>query len=94
MLKVIELIVVLTLLVFSFFAGVKYSSSVKNHASWLFETKEEEVELPDLSNENGNEGGIILEEGGANPEAQMPQDSTMDNLNTNNNQQIPASPAN
>lgn len=93
MLKVIELIVVLTLLVFSFFAGVKYSNSVKNHASWLFETKEEEVELPDLSNENGNDGGIILEEGGANPEVQMPQDSTMDNLNTNNNEQAPASSA-
>lgn len=90
MLKLIELIVVLTLLVFSFFAGVKYSNSVKNHASWLFETKEEEVELPDLSNENEN--GIMLEEGGANPEAQMPQDSTTDNLNTNNNEQIPASP--
>ena len=55
MVKAIEVIVVLTLLVFSFFAGVKYSDSIKNHASWLFEAKEEEVELPDLSNESGAE---------------------------------------
>lgn len=55
MVKVIEAIVVLTLLVFSFFIGVKYSESVKSHASWLFEGKEEEVELPDLSNENNGE---------------------------------------
>ena len=51
MTKVIEIIIVLTLLVFSFVAGVKYSDSVRSHASWLFEAKEEEVELPDLSNE-------------------------------------------
>lgn len=49
--RTIELIVVLTLLIFSFFAGVKYSDSIKNHASWIFEAKEEDVELPDLSNE-------------------------------------------
>jgi hypothetical protein len=51
MTKVIEIIVALTLLVFSFIAGVKYSDSVRRHASWLFEAKEEEVELPDLSSE-------------------------------------------
>jgi hypothetical protein len=56
MIKTIELIVVATLLVFAFFAGVKYSESVKEHAGWLFETKgEEEVELPDLSSEGSVE---------------------------------------
>lgn len=55
MVKLVEAIVVLTLLVFSFFIGVKYSESVKSHASWLFESKEEEVELPDLLNENNSE---------------------------------------
>jgi len=56
MIKTIELILVATLLIFSFFAGVKYSESVKNHASWLFESKgEEEVELPDLSGESNVE---------------------------------------
>ncbi len=57
MVKAIEAIIIITLLIFAFFAGVKYSDSIKNHASWLFENKEEEVELPDLSNENVNEVG-------------------------------------
>lgn len=53
MIRTIELIVIITLIIFAFFAGVKYSDSIKSHASWLFETKdEEEIELPDLSNEN------------------------------------------
>lgn len=52
MIKTIELIVVVTLMVFSFFVGVKYSDGVKSRAGWLFETKEDEVDLPDLTNEN------------------------------------------
>lgn len=51
MIKAIELIVALFLMIFCFFAGVKYSDDIKSHASWLFESKEEEVELPDLSSE-------------------------------------------
>ena len=55
MIKLVELIIVVTLLIFSFLAGVKYADSVKSHVSWLFENKEEEIELPDLSNENAVE---------------------------------------
>jgi hypothetical protein len=51
MIKTTELIVAIFLMICCFFAGVKYSDSVKSHASWLFENKEEEVELPDLSSE-------------------------------------------
>ncbi len=51
MIKTIELILAIFLMFFCFFAGVKYSDSIKSHASWLFESKEEEVELPDLSGE-------------------------------------------
>lgn len=51
MIKTVELIVAIFLMIACFFAGVKYSDSVKSHASWLFESKEEEVELPDLSSE-------------------------------------------
>ncbi len=69
MIKVIELIIVATLLIFSFFAGVKYSDSVRNHASWLFEPKEEEIELPDLSNENLQEMGTPMDENGDNIES-------------------------
>jgi hypothetical protein len=57
MIKIIEAIIIITLLIFAFFAGVKYSDSVENHASWLFESKSDEVELPDLSN-----SGKVLEE--------------------------------
>ena len=92
MIKVIELIVVATLLIFSFFAGVKYSDSVKNHASWLFEPKEDEVELPDLSHENIQEMGTPMDENGENSDAMpnqidgaaAPQDmEPMDNIDTN-----------
>jgi len=65
MIKAIEVIVVLVLLFFAFAVGVKYSESVKSHASWLFENKEEEVELPDLSHENSTieTGGAVDENG-------------------------------
>lgn len=72
MVKAIEVLVVITLLIFSFFAGVKYSDSIKNHASWLFETKEEEVELPDLSNEPNAETGATIDESGNNLESAAP----------------------
>lgn len=57
MIKVIETIVVITLLIFAFFSGVKYSEAVKEHANWLFES--DEVELPDLKT---NSKGEIIEE--------------------------------
>lgn len=89
--KTIKLIVVTTLLTFAFFAGVKYSDSVKNHASWLFESKEEEVELPDLSNENSAEIGSTTDETGG--EVAAPQESApMDSLETNPNPQPQAAP--
>lgn len=49
MIKVIETIIIITLLIFAFFAGVKYSDNVKNHASWIFESGVDEIELPDLT---------------------------------------------
>lgn len=52
MIKTVEIIVIIALLIFSFFLGVKYSDSVKNQMSWLKTQDEQEVELPDLSNEN------------------------------------------
>jgi hypothetical protein len=61
MIKTVEVIVIIALIIFSFFLGVKYSESVKSHMSWLETQDEQEVELPDLSNENG-EAGVINEE--------------------------------
>lgn len=74
MTKAIEGIVIVTLLLFAFFIGVKYSESVKSHASWLFENKDDEVELPDLSNENSGEIGTTVDENATTPEA-APMDS-------------------
>ena len=61
MIKTVEVIVIIALIIFSFFLGVKYSESVKSHMSWLETQDEQEVELPDLSNEN-SEVGISAEE--------------------------------
>ncbi len=78
MIKVIELIVVVTLMVFSFVVGVKYSDSVKSHAGWLFETKEEEVDLPDLTNEATPDAATVYDNGAVDNGDQMPQEP-MDN---------------
>ncbi len=78
MTKAIEGIVIVTLLLFAFFIGVKYSESVKSHASWLFENKEDEVELPDLSNENSGEIGATVDENAAAPENAAPMDNLDD----------------
>jgi hypothetical protein len=61
MIKTVEVIVIIALIIFSFFLGVKYSESVKSRMSWLETQDEQEVELPDLSNESG-EIGISAEE--------------------------------
>lgn len=75
MIKAIELIVVITLMVFSFVVGVKYSDSVKSHAGWLFETKEEEVDLPDLTNEVSPDGSTVYDNGAIDNGDQMPPES-------------------
>ncbi len=91
MIKTVELILVATLLIFSFFAGVKYSESVKNHASWLFEGKgEEEVELPDLSGENNVEISVPGE--GVVDAMQAPQDVVSEEPAVEN-QAAPTAPA-
>lgn len=82
MIKTVELIVAIFLMIFCFFAGVKYSDGVKSHASWLFESKEEEVELPDLSSEVEIEISNPGEAGAAN----------QDGLNSN--QQVQPAPGN
>lgn len=81
MIKAIELIVVVTLMVFSFVIGVKYSDSVKSHAGWLFEAKEDEVDLPDLTNESAADGATVYDSGAIDNGDQMPQEP-MDNVGT------------
>lgn len=43
--KTLELVIILFLLLFSFTAGVVYSKSVKANFDWLFEVKEQEIEV-------------------------------------------------
>ena len=98
MIKTVEVIVIIALIIFSFFLGVKYSESVKSHMSWLETQDEQEVELPDLSNEN-SEVGISAEE------VVDPNAPALDNVDANaptaqvdpavpvENAQVPAQPA-
>ena len=98
MIKTVEVIVIIALIIFSFFLGVKYSESVKSHMSWLETQDEQEVELPDLSNEN-SEVGISAEE------VVDPDAPALDNVDANapttqvapavpvENAQVPAQPA-
>ena len=76
MIKAVEVIVIIALIIFSFFLGVKYSESIKSHMSWLENQDEQEVELPDLSNEN-SEIGISAEE------VIDPNSPALDNVNAN-----------
>ena len=58
MTKTIKITISFILLLLAFFAGVSYSDSVKESAGWLFEGRGDEVELPDLSTEEGAAGEI------------------------------------
>lgn len=49
--KAVKIVIVAVAAFLSFVAGVKYAEQVKSHASWMFESKDDEVALPDLSNE-------------------------------------------
>lgn len=62
MLKIINTLIFFTLVLFAFFAGVKYSESVKEHSSWLFEVKEEEADPLDITIEESREIGATIDE--------------------------------
>ncbi len=91
MIKAIELIVAIFLMIFCFFAGVKYADDIKSHASWLFENKEEEVELPDLSGEGDVEintpmdGSMADQAAPADQKVQPNPDAPMDYIDTTTN---------
>jgi len=87
MIKTVEVIVIIALLIFSFFLGVKYSDGIKSRMSWLETQDEQEVELPDLSNENGE--AQITGEDVVDPNA-PPAIENLDNVDP---AQIPTQPA-
>jgi hypothetical protein len=49
MTKILEIILILLLVMFSFFLGVKYSKNVKEYGVWIFEPNDSASELPELS---------------------------------------------
>lgn len=73
MTKAVKIVIVAVVALLSFVAGVKYAEQVKSHASWMFESKDDEVALPDLSNEEIDGATTseqdILTNGKASPEA-------------------------
>ena len=50
----IKLIFYFALLLFAFFSGVKYSDQVKSAVYWLFEEKEQEIDFPEIDENNNN----------------------------------------
>ena len=62
MTKTLEITLIILLSLFSFFLGVKYSNSIKEHAGWLFELNGDEVALPDLSNTQNPEMDMSIDE--------------------------------
>lgn len=103
MIKTVEVIVIIALIIISFFLGVKYSNSVKTHMSWLETQDEQEVELPDLSDESpndstGNEASdqnpqiIDNTDSAIDPTAQINQANTQENNNIAPNPSAPQAP--
>ena len=65
MIKLVEALVIIIVIIFAFFMGVKYSDQVKSQATWIFDSKQdEEVEMPDLSNQNDNNINQNVDENG------------------------------
>jgi hypothetical protein len=65
MIKLVEALAIIIVIIFAFFMGVKYSNQVKNQARWIFDSKPgEEVEIPDLSNQNDNNINQNVDDGG------------------------------
>ncbi len=59
--KLAQVVVLVAVAAAAFVIGVKSSEQVKTHASWMFESKDEEVALPDLSNEEIDGAGATEE---------------------------------
>ena len=49
MAKALEFLFIISLLICSFFLGAKYSEEAQQYASWMFEERVNEIELPDLN---------------------------------------------
>lgn len=60
--KVLELVMISVLLISAFFFGVAYSGPVKENLSWLFEVKEQEVEILEIRKKHDIAKAIKIKE--------------------------------
>jgi hypothetical protein len=88
MVRAVEIIVIIAVIVFSFFLGVKYSGKVKTHLGWLENQEEQEIDLPDMSGESTE----------SNPESDIPYSpedegdaGNISNVNASEMQQVNSS---
>ena len=72
MTKAPEITIIIFLSALSFFLGVKYSEDVREHASWIFESNSDEIELPDLSSTENPEMEIPVDENGKTVDQAVP----------------------
>ncbi|MBL6664342.1 MAG: hypothetical protein ISQ34_00685 [Rickettsiales bacterium] len=59
--KILELVMISVLLLSAFFFGVGYSGPVKENFGWLFEVKEQEVDILETNTEQNIAKPIIIE---------------------------------
>jgi hypothetical protein len=75
MARLLEIVFIFILSSSFFFLGVKYSAKVKENVGWMFEYKENEVELSDAPKASDIKDGQLES-----------QDDDIDNLNTESEQ--------
>lgn len=62
MIKTAEALVMFSLFLVVFFAGVNYSDTVKSKASWLFEKEEAEVDLTKIKHPNQEVENVVVDQ--------------------------------
>lgn len=82
--KALELVVISILVISAFFFGVSYSGQVKENFNWLFEIKEQEVEIPTRNQEKNLIKPIKIEKNFL-EESENPDNSEENSINLNNN---------
>lgn len=91
MTKIFEAIIILILLISSFFFGVSNADSVKQNLSWVFQSKEQELEVPEnihkqaeTNNEHNKYSATSAEQNNnnsTNGNAASPNNTNVGNLN-------------
>lgn len=81
MTKITKLLIIIALIIFAFLMGVKYSNQVKNQLGLSPNIQDEEVEIPNLSNQNDVDINQNVDENGNDINE---EEGNSHNINTNN----------